>query len=74
MDPILEEELRAIIRAATRKGGTYGTQKALAQAMDVSENYISLIVSKNFTISDGVARFFGRHLVKTYPKIEEGDL
>ena len=73
MEPILEEELRTIIRAATRPDGTYGSQTALALAMNKSINYISLIVRGKTSISNEVAGFFGRELVKTYP-LKKGGL
>lgn len=74
MKEILEEDLRTIIRAATRKNGTYGSQKALAQAMGVTSQYVSHILLKKASISNPVANFFGYRLVKKYQEIKKGDL
>jgi len=70
MEPILEEELRTIIMDSVGTGRPYVTQKALAQAMKKSTQYVSMIFLGKASISDEVARFFGRRLVKTYPKTE----
>jgi transcriptional regulator with XRE-family HTH domain len=60
---LTEDEFREHIKQ-TADG--YGSQKALAEAMHVTAAYLSDILSSKRSISDGVAQFFGRRLVKFY--------
>ena len=61
-----EDELRKRIGTETQPNGAYGSQKKLAELMDKSENYISLIVRGRCNISAEVADFFGYELRKMY--------
>lgn len=64
MDTMLTEtEMLVLITGAVSK---YGSQKALADAMDISPAYLNDILHGRRAISDEVAAFFGRKLVKLY--------
>jgi len=74
MKKITEKELRKIIRDSIGPRKTYPSQKSLAQAMGVSEQYVSDILRHLKPISNNVAMFFGYRLVKIYKEMVETEL
>ncbi len=64
---VTQPEMRNIISDSVKQ---YGSQKALAEAINISETYLSGILNKGLPISNTVANFYGRTLVKKYVKKE----
>jgi len=69
---ILEWELRDIIIESTKPGGKYGSQVALARAMNISKQYLNDIILRQKPISNKVAKFFGYRLEKRYIREDRG--
>lgn len=70
MSEITEPQLRKIIVQAVEQ---YGSQKALAEAANISTTYLNEIVNRGKPISDTVAKFFGYRLVKKYVQEEANE-
>jgi len=66
--PVTESQMRTLI---AKKVAEYGGQTALAEAMGISAQYLHDILRHNKPISDNVARFFGKKLVKLYIPMEK---
>lgn len=67
---LTEDEFRQEIINTAK---SMGSQKALAEKMQITASYLNDVILGKRGITDTIARFFGRRVMKVYPIDGRGD-